>query len=162
MTSDPLRFEFEWTLQDMREAQKTFGHYYRFKGVLPFMGLIIGMFLLEFAFTAKLDYGLLVALALVPVFLAALRLVARLAIRKLPEHLAGPVNLEFDGDGVTAATRNGESKLKWRAFERCLESENLFLLLQSGGSYRFQIVPKRVMNPQSEAAFRLLVGEKLP
>lgn len=124
-------------------------------------GLLIGYFLLRFAITGRLDFGPLIGLLLLPILFLVLNLIARVVPKKLPEHLAGPVHLKLSAEGLAMATRMGEAKLKWPAYERCLESENLFLLLHSGGAHRFHIVPKRAMTAESEAAFRALVSEHL-
>ena len=107
--------------------------------------------------------GWLGALALsvggVLLLLTLLRLVLwRRAFHTAP-HLGKETRIAFSDDAIAVETADGQSRLEWRFYRACLETEAYFLLYL--GRARFSVIPKRAFAPEDVERLARLLDDKL-
>ena len=68
--------------------------------------------------------------------------------------------VQVDDTGLRVETGVGKSEMKWGAYERCQETQTLFLLYL--GARSVQVIPKRALSSDQMVELRQLLSSKLP
>lgn len=158
----PLRLEYQCTEAERKEAQSLNTHQQygggpkwrstlaQWVGIAVLAFLVYQRFKLEIAAKDRVWF-----IVLVVVVFIALQLFKRLTRTKTE----GTTRLEISEQGLVLQGGNGRSELLWSAFGQCIESPNLFVLLDRPKQVLF-IIPKRIF--PDEAAqnwFRTLANQ---
>jgi hypothetical protein len=67
---------------------------------------------------------------------------------------------DISGEGIHIVTPSEDSRVKWSAFIRALESDKIFMLFHA--EWIFSIFPKRAFDPVGLEQFRELVRSNIP
>jgi hypothetical protein len=160
-----MTIEFQFTLDDYRNGLRT---HYR-KGASLFARWMLRFCLVFGAFFLLIGIVLVITgqrafnILWPPFLLGAVwtwvgmggtyRLSARSQFTKNPS-LREPRRVDFDQDGVKTDAGVASSQVSWKAFLRCVESNDCFLLY--AGPTSFNIIPKRVLQPEQLIELRQL------
>src|ERR1051326_3920255 len=103
---------------------------------------------------AKPSFGVIAFLLLLPIFIGFAGLKSP-AVRRFTE---GPVTYSFGDDGLNVRTQRAHADFRWSEIARAIETKRLFVLVAGGA---LQVLPMRDITPESQAAIRQLLRERL-
>jgi YcxB-like protein len=152
-----MRVEYTLSERDFLEAQKA--HSGRPSRLL----LVFGSLLMLAGFVTFLQDQKHIGNAFAALFIGAVLAFGRRLLlsysyrqdKRLHDRFVATVS----DDGIEVSASTGDSKNKWEAFTRYVESKNLFVLYQ--GPTRLSIFPKSAFASGEDDAFRVLVQQKL-
>ena len=81
---------------------------------------------------------------------------------KTSTQFISPVSWQMDDTQIIVKTDFSETKMNWNMFQKTIEYERFYLLVQTANKRCFNIVPKRVFESTAqEESFRALIEQKL-
>lgn len=158
------KVEYQLTFDEYLEAQRTYIKTSRFTyysyWVFGILGIVVGIIGIVMVPLVAASYGavLLGTLLVLSVTLFHHLRVARLW--KKEQNISKPLSVDIAEDDLHIISPNEDGRIKWAAFNRFLETKNLFMIFRQRNM--FNVIPKRIFKDLGEVElFRNLLRRKI-
>lgn len=122
------------------------------------MCMFIGMAIFSIIFTPRIWLNYTLPLVLAAAYLYLYFFAHRMAYRRNAA-LFSDIALDIADEGVHIVTPHSESTVPWSRYRSWIESDKVFLLYM--GERTFNIIPKRVLTPETQGELRELLQQHL-